>query len=72
MGSWSSLCFSVASVVKSSRSACEREGWGRFVRDWYSQSARRQDIKGVTALFRRREESWKGGKGDELARTMGE
>ena len=70
-GSSSSLCLSVARVVKSSMSARECEGSVPEML-WNSQSARRQASRGVTAFFLLYELVCSAGSGELLARMMGE
>ncbi len=70
-GSCNSLCFSVARVVNSSRSACECEG---RVPDmlWNSHRALRQVKSGGIWSLRLRELRCSGGMGELLARMIGE
>lgn len=70
-GRSSSLCFSVANFVKSSRSARDSEG-GFVETPSNSHKARRQVKRGEIRILRRRVERCSWGIGDLLATSMGE
>lgn len=70
-GSRSSLCFSVANLVKCSRSARDSDG-GFAETPSNSHNARRQVKRGEIRNLRRRAERCSWGIGDLLATSMGE